>query len=108
MYEFQARADICVGPCLVIFCARPSEPPVRPDWFQPCTPSAEEDWMIDKGDTAWVLTSTALVLLMTAPGLALFYGGMVRQRNVLATLLQSFAVLCIVSLQWVIFGYSLA
>jgi Amt family ammonium transporter len=64
--------------------------------------------MVDKGDTAWVLTSTAFVLLMTAPGLALFYGGMVRQRNVLATLLQSFAVLCVVSIQWVLFGYSLA
>ena len=64
--------------------------------------------MIDKGDTAWVLVCSALVLLMTIPGLALFYGGMVRQRNVLATLLQSFAALCVVSLQWVLFGYSLA
>ena len=64
--------------------------------------------MIDKGDTAWVLVCSALVLLMTVPGLALFYGGMVRQRNVLATLLQSFVVLCLISLQWVLFGYSLA
>jgi Amt family ammonium transporter len=64
--------------------------------------------MIDKGDTAWVLVCSALVLMMTVPGLALFYGGMVRQRNVLATLLQSFVVLCVVSLQWVLFGYSLA
>ena len=64
--------------------------------------------MIDKGDTAWVLVCSALVLLMTIPGLALFYGGMVRQKNVLGTLLQSFAVLCVVSLQWVLFGYSLA
>src|ERR1051325_4957757 len=64
--------------------------------------------VLDKGDTAWVLICSALVLLMTAPGLALFYGGMVRQRNVLATLLQSFAALCLVSLQWVLFGYSLA
>jgi len=63
---------------------------------------------IDKGDTAWVLVCSALVLLMLIPGLALFYGGMVRQKNVLATLLQSFAVLCVVSLQWVVFGYSLA
>ena len=63
---------------------------------------------IDKGDTAWVLICTAFVLLMTAPGLALFYGGMVRQRNVLATLLQSLAALCVISLQWVLFGYSLA
>ena len=64
--------------------------------------------MIDKGDTAWVLVCSALVLLMTVPGLALFYGGMVRPRNVLATLLQSFAALAVVSLQWVLFGYSLA
>ena len=64
--------------------------------------------MIDKGDTAWVLVCSALVLLMTVPGLALFYGGMVRQRNVLATLLQSLAALCVISLQWVLFGYSLA
>jgi Amt family ammonium transporter len=63
---------------------------------------------IDKGDTAWVLVCTALVLLMTAPGLALFYGGMVRQKNVLATLLQSFAALAIISIQWVLYGYSLA
>src|SRR3982075_3906259 len=63
---------------------------------------------IDKGDTAWVLTCSAFVLLMTAPGLALFYGGMVRQRNVLATLLQSFAALALISIQWVLFGYSLA
>jgi len=64
--------------------------------------------MIDKGDTAWVLVCSALVLLMTVPGLALFYGGMVRQRNVLATLLQSLAALCVISVQWVLFGYSLA
>ena len=64
--------------------------------------------MIDKGDTAWVMVCSALVLMMTIPGLALFYGGMVRQKNVLATLLQSLAVLCVVSLQWVLFGYSLA
>src|SRR6267143_2046918 len=63
---------------------------------------------IDKGDTAWVLICTAFVLLMTAPGLALFYGGMVRQRNVLATLLQSFVALALISIQWVLFVYSLA
>ena len=63
---------------------------------------------LDKGDTAWILICTAFVLLMTLPGLAFFYGGMVRQRNVLATLLQSLAALCVVSLQWVLFGYSLA
>ena len=63
---------------------------------------------ISGGDTAWMLTSTALVLMMTIPGLALFYGGMVRKKNVLATLMQSFAVTCVVSLLWWVIGYSLA
>ena len=63
---------------------------------------------IDSGDTAWVLVSTALVLLMTAPGLALFYGGMVRQKNALGTLMQSFIILALISVQWVLWGYSLA
>ncbi len=63
---------------------------------------------IDTGDTAWVLISTALVLLMTAPGVALFYGGMVRSKNALSTVLQSFIILCLISIQWVLWGYSLA
>ncbi|MEX0852814.1 MAG: ammonium transporter, partial [Bauldia sp.] len=63
---------------------------------------------IDHGDTAWMLTSTALVLLMTVPGLALFYGGMVRKKNVLATVMQSFAITCLVTIVWMIVGYSLA
>ena len=64
--------------------------------------------MINSGDTAWVLVSTAFVMLMTFPGLALFYGGLVRRKNVLATIMQSFFVLCLISIQWVLFGYSLA
>ncbi len=63
---------------------------------------------IDTGDTAWVLVSTALVLAMTAPGLALFYGGMTRSKNALSTVLQSFIILCLISVQWVLWGYSLA
>jgi len=63
---------------------------------------------IDRGDTAWMLTSTALVLLMTIPGLALFYGGMVRKKNVLATVMQSFAITCLVTVIWMVVGYSLA
>jgi Amt family ammonium transporter len=63
---------------------------------------------IDKGDTAWMLTSSALVLLMTAPGLALFYAGMVRQKNALATLMHSFIIMAVISVQWVLWGYSLA
>jgi Amt family ammonium transporter len=63
---------------------------------------------IDHGDTAWMLASTALVLMMTVPGLALFYGGMVRKMNVLATVMQSFAICCLVSVLWMVIGYSLA
>ncbi|WP_158925834.1 ammonium transporter [Acidisphaera sp. S103] len=63
---------------------------------------------LDSGDTAWMLSSTALVLLMTIPGLALFYAGMVRKKNVLATMMQSFTICCIVTMVWTIAGYSVA
>ena len=63
---------------------------------------------INSGDNAWMLASTALVLMMTIPGLALFYGGMVRKKNVLATLMQSFAITCLVTVLWMVIGYSLA
>lgn len=63
---------------------------------------------LDTGDTAWILTSTALVLFMTLPGLALFYGGLVRAKNVLSVLMQCFAIACVVSIIWVIYGYSLS
>src|SRR2546430_4909537 len=60
------------------------------------------------GDNAWMLVSTALVLMMTGPGLALFYGGLVRKKNVLGTMMQSFILMAVVSVLWVIYGYSLA
>lgn len=63
---------------------------------------------LDTGDTAWMLTSTVLVLMMTIPGLALFYGGMVRKKNVLSTVMQSFAITCLMTILWVVAGYSLA
>jgi Amt family ammonium transporter len=63
---------------------------------------------LDTGDTAWMLTSTALVLMMTIPGLALFYGGMVRKMNVLATVMQSFAITCLITVLWMVVGYSFA
>ena len=63
---------------------------------------------ISSGDTAWMLTSTALVLMMTIPGLAMFYGGMVRKMNVLATVMQSFAICCLITILWMVIGYSLA
>ena len=70
--------------------------------------AADDKPKLDTGDTAWMLTSTALVLMMTIPGLAMFYCGMVRKKNVLATVMQSFAVACLVSVLWLIVGYSLA
>ena len=63
---------------------------------------------LNTGDTAWMLTSTALVLMMTVPGLALFYGGMVRKMNVLTTVMQSFAITCLVTVLWTVVGYSFA
>ncbi|AQR66826.1 ammonia channel protein [Aquaspirillum sp. LM1] len=63
---------------------------------------------INSGDTAWVLVSTALVLFMTIPGLALFYGGMVRKKNILSTLMQSFAITALITVLWTLIGYSLA
>jgi len=69
---------------------------------------AAETPKLDTGDTAWMLTSTVLVLMMTIPGVALFYGGMVRKKNVLATVVQSFAVTCVMTVLWMIVGYSLA
>src|SRR5437879_3535332 len=72
------------------------------------TPAAAAANSINTGDTAWMLTSVALVLMMTIPGLALFYGGMVRKMNVLATVMQSFAVTCLVTVLWTVVTYSLA
>jgi Amt family ammonium transporter len=74
----------------------------------PTAPFSVDSSKINSGDTAWMLTSTALVLFMTIPGLALFYGGMVRKKNVLATLMQSFAITCVVTIVWTVVGYSLA
>ena len=62
---------------------------------------------MNSGDTAWVLMSSALVLLMTVPALALFYGGLVRRKNVLSILMQCFIILCVISLEWILYGYSL-
>ena len=63
---------------------------------------------IDSGDTAWMLTSSVLVLMMTIPGLALFYAGMVRKKNILATLAQSFGATCVITVLWMVIGYSIA
>jgi Amt family ammonium transporter len=70
--------------------------------------AAAAEAKVDTGDTAWMLTSTALVLMMTVPGLALFYAGMVRKKNVLATLMQSFSICALITVLWMVAGYSLA
>ncbi len=72
------------------------------------TPAMAQETALDSGDTAWMMTSTVLVLMMTIPGLALFYGGMVRKKNVLTTIMQSFAVTCLMTVIWMVVGYSLA
>ncbi|QOJ33409.1 MAG: ammonium transporter [Gammaproteobacteria bacterium] len=77
-------------------------------WLAPLVALAGEAPVPDKGDTAWLLTSTMLVILMTIPGLALFYGGMVRSKNVLSVLMQVFITFCVMVLLWAIYGYSIA
>ena len=74
----------------------------------PASTAPAAPWKTDTGDTAWMLVSTALVLMMTIPGLALFYGGMVRRRNLISTVTQSFAICCVVTVLWFVGEYSLA
>lgn len=73
----------------------------------PCMSFAQEHVAINSGDTAWMLTSTVLVILMCLPGLALFYGGLVRTKNMASVLTQIFVIFCLISLLWVVYGYSL-
>ena len=75
-------------------------------WAAPAL--AQDAAALDSGDTAWLLTATVLVLMMTIPGVALFYGGMVRRKNVLGTVMQSFTVVCLITVVWMVAGYSLA
>ena len=76
--------------------------------FLPSMALAEEAPVLSSGDTAWMLTATALVLFMTIPGLSLFYGGMVRSKNILSVLMQCFAITSLMTLLWVLYGYSIA
>ncbi len=95
-----ADAPVVLGPGVAPVIVTPPPPPTEPY-------KVGFD-KISAGDTSWMLSSTALVLLMTIPGLALFYAGMVRKKNVLATALQSFVITCLVTVIWVVIGYSLA
>src|SRR5665809_2335 len=85
------------------------DPTLAQEAAEPVAEAAEEAApTLNSGDTAWMLTSTAIVLLMTIPGLALFYGGMVRKKNVLSVVMQCFAICCIITITWFAVGYSLA
>ncbi len=77
-------------------------------WLWPAAVQAQDAATISAGDTAWLLTSSLLVLMMIVPGLALFYGGLVRRKNVLGTLMHSFILLAMISVQWVLWGYTIA
>ncbi|MEW8987128.1 MAG: ammonia channel protein, partial [Bacillus sp. (in: firmicutes)] len=70
--------------------------------------AAEKEAVIDTGDTAWMLVATAIVIFMHVPGLALFYGGLVSERNVVSTMMHSFVSLLVVTIVWVLWGYSLS
>ena len=92
----------------------PQTSPTAPSVTAPSAPqapapsAATPQAKIDKGDTAWMLTSSALVLMMTIPGLFLFYGGLVRRKNVLGTIMHSFIIVAVITIQWALWGYSLA
>src|SRR3989338_9003803 len=96
-----------LGLVTLVFAEEAEIVPSAPAVVEQTPPAVSAVPKVDTGDTAWVLISTALVMLMT-PGLALFYGGMVRRKNVLGTIMQSFIALGVVTLQWVLVGYSLA
>jgi Amt family ammonium transporter len=100
----RAQESPAASPASAAAPAAPATTPATP----PTDPQVVGFDKINSGDTAWMLTSTALVLMMTIPGLALFYAGMVRKKNVLATLMQSFAITCVVTILWWVVGYSLA
>lgn len=111
VFAFTAGAELVFGqdkpaqaPAAVAEPPKPGEPVSAAATPPPAAPAPPK---VDTGDTAWMLTSAALVLLMT-PGLALFYGGMVRAKNVLGTIMHSFIIIAVISVQWVLFGYSLA
>jgi len=102
--EAAAPAATVTPPVAAAPAATPAVAPVT----APAAAPAPVVQKLDSGNTAWMLTSTALVLFMTIPGLALFYGGMVRKKNVLATLMQSFSITALITVIWMVAGYSLA
>ena len=108
-FETRARAELAIAALLSAAClAGFADTALAQSAATAAAAAATPAPKIDSGDTAWMLTSTALVLMMTIPGLALFYGGMVRKKNVLATVMQSFAITCLVTVLWMVIGYSWA
>ena len=93
---------------LVLLALYHIDPALAQDAPEALAEVAEETAKLDTGDTAWMLTSTAIVLMMTIPGLALFYGGLVRKKNILTLVMQCFAITCLVTIVWLVAGYSLA
>jgi ammonium transporter, Amt family len=88
---------------------KPAAAPDKPAATAPAAATAAAPApKVDKGDTAWMMVATALVILMTIPGLALFYGGMVRSKNTLSVLMQVFVTFCVIAVVWVVYGYSIA
>ena len=109
-----AFADVAAAPApaaaasTAAVAAPAAAPAPAADAAAPAPKCGDKGFDCNKGDVAWMMTSTAFVLLMTVPGLALFYSGMVRNKNALSTVMQSFAIFCVIAVLWVIYGYSAA
>ena len=105
---FLALFLVCEFTVLLYAQETPAPPATTSALSAPSSGAPAAPAKIDKGDNAWMLTSSALVLMMTIPGLFLFYGGLVRSKNVLGTIMHSFIMVGVISVQWVLWGYSLA
>ena len=108
-----AAASAAAAPAAAPAAASAAAAPAAAAAAAPAGPAAapkcgDKGFDCNKGDVAWMMTSSAFVLFMTVPGLALFYAGMVRTKNALSTVMQSFAIFCVIAVLWVIYGYSLA
>ncbi|HYA28150.1 MAG TPA: ammonium transporter [Acidobacteriota bacterium] len=102
---------LLIAPALLGLSTQAQETPQAPAVAAPAptvAPAPPVILKVDRGDNAWMLTSAALVLMMTIPGLFLFYGGLVRSKNVLGTIMHSFIIVAVISIQWVLWGYSIA
>ncbi len=102
-------AALVIGPAIVCADTPAEKPAAAADLSQTAsTPPAAEKSKLDHGDNAWILTSSALVLMMTGPGLALFYCGLVRKKNVVSVMMQCVFLMGLMSVIWALYGYTLA